>query len=186
MKQNNPKKLPLALLNAALVLQIIYLVGTFSVVMAPEFYIRAYVADYSGGYQMPFDSIHFGAAILTTLIFSAMYILLMLSIKKGKQLGMGFGILLGVMAYLSYFIATSGVANLASLWVEQIGENTDLIAGWTMSWEENLAMYYIVVANHEIMRLALKTAIILVFVAFGVYAMRSREQNPPMPKKLYK
>ena len=59
MKQNDIKKLPMAFLNAGLVLQVIFLVCSFVLAVAPGAVLSVMLADYSGGYSMPFDYIHF-------------------------------------------------------------------------------------------------------------------------------
>lgn len=183
MKQNDIKKLPKAFLNAALTMQIIFQICTVIIVAAPEAVLRASVTDYKGGYTMPFDYIHFGVALITTVLFGVMYTLLMLNIKKGKQLGLGFGVILGVLAYLTYFLATSVTTQLITGWVDTISRNEALVATWSLGLEENIACYAVLVAIHGMAKFALKTAIILVLVAYGVYAMRNREQNTP--KRLY-
>ncbi len=173
----------MAILNAALILQIIFLIYSFVIVMAPDAILRASGVDYNGGYSMPFDYIHFGVALIATVLFGIMYTLLMLNIKKGKQLGLGFGVILGIIAYSVYFLATSVTSVLINGWVDAISKNDAIIATWSLGIEENIACYAVLVAIHGMAKFALKTAIILVLVAYGVYAMRSREQN--IPKKLY-
>lgn len=183
MKQNDIKKLPMAFLNAGLVLQVIFLVCSFVLAVAPGVVLSVMLADYSGGYSMPFDYIHFGAALITTMLFCIMYTLLMRNIQKGKILGLGFGVLLGILAYLTYFLASSVTTELVIGWLNAVTTDDALVATWSMGLEKNVAWYAVIVKCQLYVKFALKTAIILVLVAYGVYAMSSREQNTP--KKLY-
>lgn len=184
MKQNDIKRLPMAFLNAGLTLQVIFFVCSFVLAVAPDAVLRFAYVDYKGGYSMPFDYIHFGAALITTVLFGIMYTLLMLNIKKGKTLGLGFGVLLGIMAYLTYFLATSVTTELVIGWLNAVSTDEALVATWSLGLEKNIACYTEIVKCQLYIKFALKTAIILVLVAYGVYAMRNREQNTP--KKLYK
>lgn len=183
MKQNDIKSLPMAFLNAGLSLQVIFLIGSFVLAVAPGAVLHLLVTDYSGGYSMPFDYIHFGAALITTILIGIMYTLLMVNIKKGKVLGLGFGVLLGILAYLTYFFATSITTELVIGWLNAVTTNEDVVATWSLGLEKNVAMYAVIVKCQLYIKFALKTAIILLLIAFGVYAMRNREQN--MPKRLY-
>jgi hypothetical protein len=61
--------------------------------------------------------------------------------------------------------------------------NEDVVATWNLGLEKNVALYAVIVKCQLYIKFALKTAIILLLIAFGVYAMRNREQN--MPKRLY-
>ncbi len=183
MKQNDIKRLPMALLNAGLVLQVIFFICSFVLAVAPGAVLSVILADYSGGYSMPFDYIHFGAALITTILFGIMYTLLMMNIKKGRILGLGFGVLLGVLAYLTYFLATSVTTELVIGWLNAVTTNEALVSTWSLGLEKNVAMYAGIVKCQLYIKFALKTAIVLLLIAFGVYAMRNREQN--MPKKLY-
>ena len=181
MNQKDFKKTPICLLNIALVLQIIYMGSIFWIVTDPAFFLRA--AGYEGGYDMPFDSIHFIASLLCTVLFVVMYTILMLSIKKEKELGLGMGIFLGAFSYMSYFLMTSLVAKLVTQRIKFLGEDTATIATWTVSFEENVAAYALIAKWYDYVRLSLKTAIVLLLIGYGVYCYRKREQN--MPKRLY-
>ena len=182
MNQKDLRKTPICLLNLALVLQIIYMGSIFWIVTNPTFFLRA--AGYEGGYDMPFDSIHFIAGILCTVLFVVMYTILMINIKKQKELGLGMGIFLGAFSYMSYFLMTSLVGKLVTQRIKLLGEDTASIANWTVSYEENVAAYTLIVKWYDYVRLSLKTAIVLLLIAYGVYSYRKREQN--MPKRLYK
>lgn len=182
MNQQNIQRTPIRVLNIALVLQILYVAGIFWIVMDPAFFLRA--AGYIGEYDMPFDSIHFIGALLSTVIFVVMYTLLMMNMKKQKQMGLGTGIFLGVLSYMSYFLMTSVVSKLAMQRVELLSKDVERIAVWSMSWEENVVAYMLIANWYGYVRLALKTAIVLLLVAYGIYCYRKKEQN--MPQKLYK
>ncbi len=184
MNQKDIRKAPLVLLNIALVLQVIYLVGSFLLVISPEFFLKMITVGYEGGYAMPFDSIHFGMALITTIIFSFMYILLTINIKKNNELGLGFGLILAGMSYVAYFLSKSLTAELINRWIEAIKNDAELVATWTLGVDANIACYTLILAFHEIVKLALNTAIVLVLVAYGIYCYKKREQN--MPKRLYK
>lgn len=183
MKQNDIKKLPMALMNAGLILHILFLICTMALVMAPEFFLKNFAEGYTGGYIMPFDYIHYVVALIDTVIFGVIYTLLLLNIRKGKILGMGFGFFLGILAYLSYFLATSVTSNLINSWVEVLGKDEAFLSGLMLTFGETIGYYAVLVAFHGIIKFALKTAIILVLVAFGVYCMRNRQAA--LPKKLY-
>ncbi len=183
MKQKDIKKLPMAFLNAGLVLQVIFLICSFVLAVAPGVVLSVMLADYSGGYSMPFDYIHFGVALITTILFSIMYTLLMRNIKKGNILGLGFGVLLGILAYLTYFLASSVTTELVMGWLNAVTTDDALVATWSMGLEKNIAWYTVIVKCQLYIKFALKTAIILLLIAYGVYAMSGREQNTP--RKLY-
>lgn len=183
MKQNDIKKLPMAFLNAALVLQIIFFLCSFVIVVMPDVVLRIAYTDYSGGYSMPFDYIHFAAALITTILFGVMYTLLMLKIKKGEVLGLGFGIFLGILAYVSYFLATYVTTEFVIVWLNNISTDNSLVSTWSLGLEENINFYTLLVKCHLRVKYGLKTAIILVLLAYGVYALRNKQQN--LPRKLY-
>lgn len=173
----------MAILNAGLVLQIIFFVCSFVLAVAPGAVLGMMLADYSGGYTMSFDYIHFGIALVTTVIFGIMYTLLMLNMKKGNQIGFGIGIALGVLAYLSYYLATGVTTELVLNWINTVSEDKDITATWKLGVEKTIAYYTEIVRYQLMIKFALKTAIILVLVAFGVYATRNKDMNAP--KKLY-
>lgn len=181
MNQQNIQETPLRMLNVAMVLQILYTAFMFWIVMDPVFFLHA--AGFEGTYDIPFDSVHLVAVMVSTILFAVMYTLLTVNIKKQKQMGLGFGITIGVMSYISYFTMTSVVAKLASVRIQLLGEDATAIAGWSMSFEENVAAYAIVAGWYEYARLLLKTAIVLLLLAYAIYCYRKREQN--MPKRLY-
>lgn len=184
MNQKDIRKTPLVLLKIAMVLQVIYLIGTFALVMKPEAFIKLVTVGYEGGYSMPFDSIHFGVALITTVLFGFMYTLLATNIKKNNELGLGFGLILGGLSYIAYFISKSMMTELVNRWIETIRNDAALIATWTLGVDANMACYTLILAFHEIIGLALRTAIVLLLVAYGIYCYRKREQN--MPGRLYK
>ncbi|MBR4085978.1 MAG: hypothetical protein IKK33_17025 [Lachnospiraceae bacterium] len=184
MNQNDLRKTPLVLLKIALVLVVIYLIGTFALVMKPEVFIKLVTVGYEGGYSMPFDSIHLGVALITTILFGFMYTLLTVNIKKNNELGLGFGIMLGGLSYIAYFISKSMMAELLSRWIDSVKNDQALIATWKLGVEANLVCYKLILGFHEIIGMALSTAIVLLLVAYGIYSYRKREQS--MPKRLYR
>lgn len=184
MNQNNLHKTPLVLLKIALALQVVYFIGTFWLVINPELFIKLLTVGYEGGYSMPFDSIHFCVGLITTVLFGIMYTLLATNIKKSNELGLGFGLMLGGLSYIAYFLSTSLKIEILNQWIENIKNDQAFIATWKLGTEVNLACYKLVLFFHEIIGLSLKTALILLLIAYGIYCYRKREQN--MPRKLYK
>lgn len=184
MNQKDICKTPLVLLKIALALVVIYLIGTFALVMKPEVFIKLVTVGYEGGYSMPFDSIHFGVGLITTVLFCLMYTLLTVNIKKNNELGLGFGLMLGVMSYMAYFLSKSLMTELLTRWIDTIKNDNALVTTWELGVDTNLACYALIVGFHEIFSLALRTAIVLLLLAYGIYCYRKREQN--MPRRLYK
>ena len=184
MNQKDLRKTPMVLLKIALILVVIYLIGTFALVMKPEAFIKLVTVGYEGGYSMPFDSIHFGVGLITTVLFCLMYTLLTVNIKKNNELGLGFGLILGVMSYMAYFVSKSLQSELLTRWLDSIKNDKVLIDTWELGVEANLTCYTLIVGFHEIIGLALRTAIVILLVAYGIYCFRKREQN--MPGRLYR
>ncbi len=173
----------MALLCAGLTMQVIFFVGSFILAVAPGAVLRLMISDYTGGYNMPFDYVHFISALITTVLVGIMFTLLMRNIKKEKTLGLGFGLLMGIMAYLTYFLATSVTTELVISWLNAVTANEELVATWSLGLEKNVACYTQIVKYQLLIKYALKTAIVMILLAYGIYAVRNKPQNTP--KKLY-
>jgi len=182
MKKNNIKEIPMALLCAGLTMQVIFFVCSFILAVAPGAVLRLVISDYTGGYSMPFDYVHFISALITTVLVGIMFTLLMRNIKKEKTLGLGFGLLMGIMAYLTYFLATSVTTEFVISWLNAVTANEELVATWSLGLEKNVACYTQIVKYQLLIKYALKTAIVMILLAYGIYAVRNKPQNTP--KKL--
>ena len=175
MEQNQVQKTTKHLLKIALVFQIIYMVNVLVVMAFPRPFLI--VRGLSGNYDLPFNSIYVGNAGICTVLFIILYVILNNQINQKKKLGIGTGILLGIFTYITYFVMSEVSSILYSRKLQVLVDELRLNSKRIESEGGNVASDAILRNYCEFAKVWFFIAIILMFIAYGIYSFYCKNNN---------
>ena len=177
MEQNNVQKITKNLLTVALIMQIIYLLSVLFITMMPQVVLILW--GHSGNYDFPFDSIHFGGALVSTLLFLLIYAMLLMKINNQKSVGIGFGILLGIYTYGTYFVMDIILNALHSYRLSNLINDQSGKYSINATIGENVSGASMISSCCNWAKVWFFTAIVFLFISYGIYCFycRSRKEQ---------
>lgn len=174
MEQNQVQKTAKHILKIALIFQIIYVVNIALVIIFPKPFLI--LRGHSGNYDFPFNSIYFGNAVICTILFIILYLVLNAQINQQKKLGIGTGILLGVFTYITYFIMDEISSFLNSIQLDKLVNEAETNNTFTVMIGENVAGTSIIDNWCSLAKVWFFTAIVLMFIAYGIYSFYCKNE----------
>ncbi len=175
MEQNQVQKTTKHILKIALLFQIIYMLNVIVVMAFPRPFLI--LRGLSGNYDLPFNSIYVGKTVICTLLFIILYVILNIQINQKKKLGVGTGILLVIVSYITYFIADEVSSVLYSSKLQKLVDETitnNPLA--TASQGENIAANAMLINYCGLAKVWFFIAIVLLFIAYGIYSFYCKNE----------
>ncbi len=170
MKQNCVQKTTKTILTIALVMQIIYFLNISFVIWRGENIVGILSAyDY---YYTPYNIILLIWALINTLLFILIYVVLTHKMSKQKYVGIGTGIWLGIYTYTTYYFINNVIGAIYSNLVRT-----------NIEYSQDIELAY-ALNTSDVIRFCCScadiwvfTALILLLIAYSIYGFDCRSKK---------
>ena len=164
----NTTKTAKTFLLIALIMQLIYFISAVVILKCPS--IVLFLCGHSGGYDLPFDSIRFGGALVSTILFVIVFVWLFIMMNMRKKLNVIIDIAVAAYTYITYFVIDIFVSYKATIWLNMIiFEREKNYLSSQVSIGENVAGLTYLTRCLSYAKVLLFTAIVLMIVGYVIY-----------------
>lgn len=164
----NTTKTAKTFLIIAAIMQSIYFLSTVVILKCPS--IVLFLCGHSGGYDLPFDSIRFGGALVSTILFVIVFAWLFIMMNTQKKLNVITDIAVAAYTYITYFVIDIFVSYKATIWLNTIiFEHEKIGLSSPVSIGENVAGINYLIRCLGYAKVLLFTAIVLMIVGYVIY-----------------
>lgn len=168
---NSFQKATKKLLYIALILQTIYLLSVTFISLFPKIILPIF--GHSGNYDVPFVGTYFWGAVIRTVLFVLICIVMISKINGDKNMGIGSSIVLGIYTYFTYFSMENILGFIysrkTSTLIEELLLNVENNSSLTATAGENAAGVSYLSGCYGAVKLWFFAAIILMASAHSIY-----------------
>lgn len=163
----NTTKTAKTFLLIALIMQLIYFISAVVILKCPS--IVLFLCGHSGGYDLPFDSIRFGGALVSTILFVIVFVWLFIMMNTQKKLNVITDIAVAAYTYITYFVIDIFVSYKATIWLNTIIFERQRDSSSAVTIGENVAGLSYLNSYLGYAKVLLFTAIVLMIVGYVIY-----------------
>ena len=163
----NTTKTAKTFLIIAAIMQLIYFISAVVILKCPS--IVLFLCGHSGGYDLPFDSIRFGGALVSTILFVIVFVWLFIMMNTQKKLNVITDIAVAAYTYITYFVIDIFVSYKATIWLNTIIFERQRDSSSSVTIGENVAGLSYLNSYLGYAKVLLFTAIVLMIVGYVIY-----------------
>lgn len=163
----NTTKTAKTFLLIALIMQLIYFISAVVILKCPS--IVLFLCGHSGGYDLPFDSIRFGGALVSTILFVIVFVWLFIMMNTQKKLNVITDIAVAAYTYITYFVIDIFVSYKATIWLNTIIFERQRDSSSAVTIGENVAGLSYLNSYLGYAKVLLFTSIVLMIVGYVIY-----------------
>jgi len=163
----NTSKTTKIFLIVAAITQLIYFLSIVVILKCPS--IVLFLCGHSGKYDLPFDSIRFGGALVSTILFVIVFVWLFLMMNMQKKLNVITDIVVAAYTYITYFVIDIFVSYKATIWLNTIIFERERDSSSVVSIGENVAGLNYLTRYLGYAKVLLFTAIVFMIVGYVIY-----------------
>ncbi len=163
----NTTKTAKTFLLIAAIMQVIYFLSTVVILKCPS--IVLFLCGHSGKYDLPFDSIRFGGALVSMILFLLVFVWLFVVMNMQKKANVITDIAVAAYTYITYFVIDIFVSYKATIWLNTIIFERERDSSSAVSIGENVAGLNYLTRCLGYAKVLLFTAIVLMIVGYVIY-----------------